>query len=374
MSRPSLDLGSHGQITLAQRGDSWRARCRYREYDGRTVQAEAAAKTKAAALQALQRNLKQRRRQGQHAALSGESQFSELAERWFADLAGLKPSTMDQYRQRLDKQVLPALAKVKVRELSVGLVDRHIRAVVKANGPSLAKQTKSVLSGICGTAARLDLIDHNPVRDVGRIAVPTKVPTALDLAQLRAVRAWVNTDPKARERDLPDVVAFMSATGARIGEVCALRWEDVDLASGTVDIARTVRRITGKGLVESAAKTAAGERTLELPSWCIRMLAARPRDTSRVFPSPRSRGTRDPVNTGHWIADAFAAMGIEGATSHTFRRSVATLMDTAGLSARAASDQLGHAQTSTTMNHYFGRKLRLTGAAALLEQIDAFER
>lgn len=57
---------------------------------------------------------------------------------------------------------------------------------------------------------------------------------------------------------------------------------------------------------------------------------------------------------------------VGSSNDHTFRRSVATLMDTAGLSARAASDQLGHAQTSTTMNQYFGRKLRSTGAAAVL--------
>jgi integrase len=369
MSRQALDLGTHGQITLAHRGDSWRARCRFREYNGRTVQAESAGRTKAAALQALQRNLKMRRGQGSSETLSSESRFSVLAEKWYSELGGLKPSTLDQYRQRLDKQVLPALADVKVRELSVGLIDRHLRAVIDASGPSLAKQTKSVLSGVCGLAARHDLIDHNPVRDVARISIPKKAPKALDLEQLRAIRVWLTEDEVARRRDLPDVVAFMAATGARIGEVCALRWEDVSLEQGTVEIKNTVRRITGSGLVESSAKTEAGERVLELPSWCVDSLNARPRLSARVFPSPKSRTTRDPVNTGHWIADAFASMGIKNATSHTFRRSVATLMDTAGLSARAASDQLGHAQTSTTMNFYFGRKLRSTGAAAVLEQI-----
>lgn len=57
-------------------------------------------------------------------------------------------------------------------------------------------------------------------------------------------------------------------------------------------------------------------------------------------------------------------------TSHTFRRTVGTLMDQAGLSARAAADQLGHAKVSMTQDRYFGRKIRATGAAAVLEAVE----
>lgn len=52
-------------------------------------------------------------------------------------------------------------------------------------------------------------------------------------------------------------------------------------------------------------------------------------------------------------------------TSHAFRMTVATLMDHAGLSSRAAADQLGHANMTTDV--YFGRKVAMTGAAAVLE-------
>jgi integrase len=48
---------------------------------------------------------------------------------------------------------------------------------------------------------------------------------------------------------------------------------------------------------------------------------------------------------------------------------VATLMDHAGLSSRAAADQLGHANTSMTTDVYFGRKIAATGAATVLETL-----
>jgi integrase len=78
---------------------------------------------------------------------------------------------------------------------------------------------------------------------------------------------------------------------------------------------------------------------------------------------------RDPNNTRRDLREAFLAMGMPGLTSHAFRKTVATLMDEAGLSARSAADQLGHAKPSVTQDVYFGRNRRATGAAQVLEQL-----
>jgi integrase len=52
------------------------------------------------------------------------------------------------------------------------------------------------------------------------------------------------------------------------------------------------------------------------------------------------------------------------------RKTVATLMDAAGLRARAAADQLGHAKVSMTQDNYMGRRVASTGAARILEAIN----
>jgi integrase len=85
-----------------------------------------------------------------------------------------------------------------------------------------------------------------------------------------------------------------------------------------------------------------------------------------VFPAPLG-GWRDPSNTQADLRQAFANAGFDWVTSHVFRKTVATVMDQAGLSSRAAADQLGHANTSMTSDVYFGRKVLATGAAAALE-------
>lgn len=64
-----------------------------------------------------------------------------------------------------------------------------------------------------------------------------------------------------------------------------------------------------------------------------------------------------PQNTRADLRDAFDGAGYEWVTSHVFRKTVAMLMDEAGLSSRATADQLGHANPSLTQDVYYGRKV-----------------
>jgi integrase len=144
-----------------------------------------------------------------------------------------------------------------------------------------------------------------------------------------------------------------------------------------VEVRAAAVRVRGQGLVVKSTKTDAGTRTLMLPRWCVGMLrerAARPDPDAGhghhpVSPAPMG-GWRDPSNTQVDLRDAFTAAGLDWVTSHAFRKTVASRMDQAGLSPRAAADQLGHANTSMTTDVYFGRKVAVTGAAAVLEALD----
>ena len=169
------------------------------------------------------------------------------------------------------------------------------------------------------------------------------------------------------------------ATGLRIGEACGLAWDAVHLEMGTIQVRAAAVRVRGQGLVVESTETDAGHRTLVLPRWCTSMLRARAerldatgadRGSRPVFPAPLG-GWRDPSNTQADLREAFATAGFDWVTSHAFRKTVATLMDQAGLSSRAAADQLGHANTSMTTDVYSGHKVAITGAAAVLETLSS---
>jgi integrase len=188
------------------------------------------------------------------------------------------------------------------------------------------------------------------------------------------LRAKLAVDVKAQAQDLPDLVDMMVATGLRIGETLAIRWSALDLDEGTVEVQATLVRVKGHGVVlKEKPKSTAGWRIIELPLWAVALLrrrreSATPNRWDVVFTSMTGK-LRDPSNTQGDLHEAFDRAGYPQITSHTLRRTVATLMDVAGLTARAAADQLGHAKVSMTTDHYYDRRKRRTGAAGVLEAV-----
>jgi integrase len=184
----------------------------------------------------------------------------------------------------------------------------------------------------------------------------------------------LTADPAAARQDLPDLVAFLLGTGLRIGVACALRPFDVDLAAATLTVTSTVIREQGRGLlIQDAPKTTAGRRTIALSPQTVELLRRRltaratPEDDPVVLPSPQNR-LRDPSNTSGDLRQALDRAGFPWATSHTFRRTVATRLDEAGLSARQIADHLGHSRPSLTQDVYLGRGAANPLTAAALQQ------
>lgn len=384
MGRPSLSLGTAGKTrTWREANGQWSARCLYRDYDGITRPVERTRDTKASAERALKEALRDRgRRVSGGADMTTETKVIALAETWWSHFDGLdrSPGTKRLYRDRLDSQIVPALGGLHIRELSIGRVERFLRAVEEHHGASAAKTTRSVLSGMCAYAARHDALDRNPVRETSAISVKPKrgMPRALSVAEIRQIRAYLTYHDEAVQHGVTDLISVMAATGLRIGEALALTWEAIDLEAGTLEVRGTVIRIKGTGLIiKPAPKTEAGFRTLLLPSWCVDMLrsrrilnisAGRVGSLNLLFPSTVG-GLRDPDNIQKRLDRAFEFAGVPEVTSHWLRKSVATLMDQAGLSARAAADQLGHSNVSVTQDIYFGRGVADTGAAEVLESL-----
>ena len=89
---------------------------------------------------------------------------------------------------------------------------------------------------------------------------------------------------------------------------------------------------------------------------------------SPVFPDVNGN-LRDPSNTRRALREARGSERFGWVTSHVFRKTAATIMDEAGLSARQIADHLGHSRPSITQDTYMGRGVSSPDAAAALEDI-----
>jgi integrase len=375
MARPPLPLGSWGKIRRYRtRSGTWRAITKYRDYDGRTRLVERSGASGAKAERRLIEHLTQRARVSGSAEITPDTSIRQVAEEWFRALQRKDRAinTVAAYEETLRLHVVPALGALRVRELTVGVAERFISTVQDTTGPSAARRCKTVLNGIMGLAALHEAIEHNPVRDTSAVSVVKKDARSLTLEEVRQIRLGLRADPRAVERDVPALVDFMLGTGLRIGEVLAVTWEALDLETATVEVRGTVVRQKNVGLIiQPKPKTAAGWRKLHLPAWLVVLLRERPvvdNEWNVVFPSQRGK-LRDKSNTNADLRDALDPLGFGWLTSHTFRKTAATLLSDGGLTVREIADQLGHRRISVTQDTYFGRQAASPKVAAVLAAI-----
>lgn len=383
MARRRIPVGGYGSIsyrTLAPR--KVRALATVRDPDGQLRQVTAQGTSKANARDNLLAAIAERPGMA-GAAITGESTIEDTATAWIAEVErkavdGQRAlNTPRLYRSALDNHVIPGLGRLRLHEATTPRLDAFLVGMRQHHGGAITKTTRTVLNGILGFAARQGAITGNPMRDVSRIATGSKrAPRALTAVERDLWLAKMEDDVVASHRDLPDLTRWLLATGCRIGEALAVTFDELDVDAKTVEINWTVVRVKGAGLQRTSTKTAAGERTLRLPGWAVDMVIRRGERfgwRGPLFPIPeRRRGRqehrgvwRDPNNTSRDLREARDRAGFGWLSSHAFRRTVATVMDEAGLTAREIADQLGHARPSITQDVYLGR--RAVGDAAALE-------
>ena len=378
MARPPLPIGTHSNITTHKLpGAGFCAVARFRDHDGVTRKVKRVGSTARIAADRLREELRDRARQGPASGLNGDSRLRVAAEQWIESVdllvtQGLRsPNTSQIYRLNLTTHVLPAIGELRLREVTVPRLDRFVQTLQLHSGSATAKIARTVVSGVLGLAVRHGAIPTNPVRDIGRIASqPKRQPRALSTEERQAWIDRLNIDDDAVRKDLPDLCEWFLATGVRIGEALAVSWEKVDLKTGFVQIDYTLIRIKGVGLIRKGTKSSAGERTLRLPGFALTMLRRRKLASGGrgpVFPDTEG-GWRDPSNTSRDLRDARGSEEFAWVTSHVFRKTAATEMDVAGLTARQIADQLGHAKVSMTQDRYLGRRAGGNEAAEALER------
>ena len=151
-----------------------------------------------------------------------------------------------------------------------------------------------------------------------------------------------------------------------------MTWPHVDLERHLVYIDSTLIRVKGQGLLMKKPKTRSGVRVLRVPQWLVAILRERrakdPESAGAVFPDSVG-GHRDPNNVEKLHRLVRAGTGFDWVVPHTYRKTVATMLDGQGLSARTIADQLGHSRISMTQDIYMGRRAVDEGAVLALEDL-----
>lgn len=389
MGRRALALGEHGDIeTTPQMRDTagkwkraptarsaqrWRARCTVRGYDGMIGELSRVAKTKRLATEALEKALTERHNVG--AEMTSSTHLTEAAQLWLTQIkrtdSRLSARTIEAYERGLYRYV--DITGSSIRGLTlVQLNDpqrlkKFLQIVADKHGTASAKMAKSIVSGVLRMAVENGVLPHNALREIRPVVAQVVKPDTRERDTTRALTReerdslianadkmalseTISPSTRRKRQTVADLLALMAGTGVRINEARSLRWEDLDLENGTVHI--------------NGTKSKAAKRRLTLPAWLTTRLKNRA-DTfgtdGLVFASPhhvtQPERRWDASNSAKAVARVFTASGFAWATPHTLRRTVATLLDAAGVPIARIADQLGHADPAMTASIYLGRDL-----------------
>lgn len=222
-------------------------------------------------------------------------------------------------------------------------------------------------------AVRNGVISRNSVRDVERIAQPKgkKGAAAVSPGDLLDLMGKLRQASTLVERDTVELLDFIVASGWRVGEACTLEASSIDFSSSTAEVVASNVRVKGRGIIRQAVpKTDAAWRVTPLPGPTMDLLRRRYErlkvDTALLFPTA-ALTLRDPSNTQRELRDVRNSLGYPKLSTHSFRKTAATMLDRAGMSATEIAAFLGHANPSMTQDVYMNTLKGSTRAGAVMQ-------
>ena len=350
---------AYGSIT--QRGDKYRVCFDYGvDREGNRVRKYRTFDTKRDATRAFNEH-KVKMDKGTQ-IMPSEYTFAQWLDYWYKDiiLPQIEETTAYGYRGMIENYLKPQLGEIRLQKLTARDIQQYYTWLMgeKELSPNTVIKHHNLLTNTLNAAERQEYITKNPMRAVSppkkrqreaKFYTPEQLGILLDKA--------VGT-----RLELP--VFICAYLGLRRGELCGLRWSDVDLEHQTITIENT-RTQAGKKEIEKGTKTASSTRTLYLPdTLCDMLKAAREHqqacraeyknaydDNDYVVVMEDGRPFR-PNYLSELFGKFLADNDLLKIVLHELRHTFASLSNQAGIPAYNIGKALGHSTPATTQKIY----------------------
>ncbi|MGA2754982.1 MAG: site-specific integrase [Terracidiphilus sp.] len=270
-----------------------------------------------------------------------------VEDRWKPEIfPTLKFSSQKFYENMIDAHLNPVFGDTQLRQITKDAVQSFLNAKARSGlSWKTVKHVRTAFGTIIEAAVRDEFLADNPVR---RTRLPRRGPVQekdpIDTEKVKELIGKLAEPSRS-------IVALLATTGLRIGELLALRWQDVDLHNGNLAVRQTVY----EGHFDEP-KTKRSKRQIPLAPQTVEIFAAlKPNDaapSALVFSarngSPLSR--RNLLN--RQLKPVCKALKLRGANWHWLRGVHATLLDSVGAPIGTTQALLGHESAETTKGFY----------------------
>jgi integrase len=277
----------------------------------------------------------------------------------------VSPKTHERYSEIVNKHLVPALGVIGLSKLAPVHIQGFYSEALKSGrldgkgglSPQTVVHFDRVLHLALKRARKLRLIAVNPAEDVERPQVERREMQTLSDEEAGQLLAAASTT----RIYVPIVLAL--ATGLRRGEILALRWQDIDLATGIIRVVRSLEQ-TNDGLRFKVPKTQRGKRPVVLPASVVEILRNhKVKQLEERFLLGLGKGelvfTRvdgrpiSPDTFTSWVARVAKRAGVSHIMPvHGLRHTHITNLLRANVHPKVASERAGHSSVGFTLDRY----------------------
>lgn len=275
------------------------------------------------------------------------STFDQFAIRWEASVLGqLRPSTAQNYRIHIRKHLKPFFGSFQLKDIQPELVQRFVAS--RAASPKTVRNICITLRSMWRSARAWGYVTHDAFDE---IVMPAPRRTQRFSFSVEDVRKIVSTATEPHRT----FYGLLAETGLRVGELCGLTVDDIDLEHRSL----VVRQSAWRGKLGDP-KTANGVRVIDLSPECVNhlrdFLMSWQVNEARLLFATRNGTPWDPnMQRKRRFRSLLKALNIQvprGNGFHAFRHSNAALMDSFNVPMKVRQERLGHSDPSITLGIY----------------------
>jgi integrase len=285
--------------------------------------------------------------------LNTNALFSDVANSWLGCIRlSVKESTLGKYERIVRLHILPTLGKCRLKVISQEKVEKLTGGLIAKSLSS--KTTRDILMVLKQILKHVNAANHIDFR---RIAPKIKPK---EMRVLSKTEQETLCEYLAENADSVKLGVLLSLyTGIRIGELCALRWENIDLTANTLRVKSTMQRVPnldGVGrktkLVVTPPKSECSLRTIPLPDFLVALLKSiTKRPQAYLLTGEKSRWM-EPRTLQYRFKTILKGSHLADANFHALRHTFATRCIEIGFDVKSLSEILGHASVDITLNRY----------------------